>query len=445
MSVVIIGAGMIGASIAEFLVEAGKDVIVIDRDKSRLASLESMLDIQTIQGEGCDAVVLHAAQVEQAELVLALTGSEDANVLAASSAKHMGARKSVARAHSAHFLKPDGFDYRQVFNIDLMLSPEMLTAAEVVKFLDNPDALALEFYAQGKVQLLQFELAEGHPYCGHPLREIRLPGGVLVVLVTRGTEVLIPKGETHLMAGDKITLLGKRGTLAGMHDLKLKSTRENLGVIMIAGGGETGSFIAATLETRALSVKLVEIDPERCRVLAARHDHATVLHGDATNRVFLTEERIENTDVFIASMESDEDNIMASLLAKKMGVRKCVAVVKRPDYTPILLEATEIDLALSPRQVTAAKILSLVKRGLIKNISLLEGGKAEVIEFTPGEDSPLLDKPLQEIVFPPGCLVCMINHGQSIRVPRGGDQIRWGDTVIMVSLAEVSAEVEKLF
>lgn len=445
MIVVIIGAGMIGASIAEFLVEAGQDVIVVDRDKARLVNLETLLDIQTLQGEACDAEILHAAQVEKAELVLALTGNEDVNVLAAAVAKRLGARKTVARAHSPHFLKPNGFDYRHAFDIDLMLSPEVLTAAEVVKFLDNPDALALEFYAQGKVQLLQFELAADHAFCGHSLRDLKLPGGVLAVLVTRGEEVLIPKGELVLLAGDKVTLLGKRGTLAGMHDINVKAGRDRSVTIVIAGGGETGMFIAATLEPRVRSVKLIEKNADRCRELSARLDHTTVLHGDATSRVFLTEERIQNADVFIASMKSDEDNIMASLLAKKMGVQKCVTVVKRPDYTPLLLEATEIDLALSPRQVTAAKILSLVKRGLIRNFSLLEGGKAEVIEFTPGDDSPLIDTPLQEFKFPPGCLVCMITRGHTIRIPRGSDQVRKGDTVIMMSLADVSAEVEKLF
>jgi trk system potassium uptake protein TrkA len=444
MIVVIIGAGVIGGSIAEFLVGVGRDVIVIDRDKEALQGLASFLDIQTIQGHGCDPNVLTNARVSQAELVLAMTPNEEVNLLAATCAKRLGAQKTVARARSPHYLKPNGFDYRQALDVDLLISPEVLTAAEVVKYLDNPDALALEFYAHGKVQLLQFELEPDHRFCDHFVRELGLPGGVLAVLVTRGEEVLIPKGDLRLMAGDKVTLLGKRGTLEGMRHITGRG-RAKIETVVIAGGGETGAVLADTLEQKVRSVKLIELNIDRCRMLSSRLNRTTVLHGDATHRHLLVEERVGAADIFVSAMKSDEDNIMAALLAKKLGAGKCVAIVKRADYTPVLLENTAIDLALSPRQVAANKILALVKRGLIKNISLLEEGRAEVIEFTPRPDSPLLNTSLKEAIFPAGCLVAMIGSGHSVRIPRGDDQIRPGETVIMVTLAEVADKVEMLF
>lgn len=444
MHVIVIGLGTIGASIAQFLAESGHNVVAVDIDKERLERLEVHVDAQTIQGHACDPEVLRTANVEQADLVLALTSNEELNVVAAAAVKHMGSKKSVARVHSPHYLKTSRLDYRSTFNIDLTLSPELLTAAEVVKHLNNPDALAMEFYAHGKVQLVQVELDEENPYCARPLKDLDLPAGVLVVLVSRWGKVLIPRGDAMLLPGDKVTLLGKSSTLTGIRHLTEKSF-SGRGSVMIAGGGETGAILASALETKVSTVKLFEIDAQRCRALSERLDKTLVLHGDATERNFLEEERIARADVFVAAMRSDEDNIMASLLARKLGAGKCVTIVKRPDYIPLLEETTTVDLALSPRQIAAGKVLALIKRGAIKNVALLENGQAEVIEFIPRPDSPLLDTPLKDIEFPEGCLVGMIARGNTIKIPSGRDRIRQGDTVIMVVLAEVADSVESMF
>jgi trk system potassium uptake protein TrkA len=445
MNIIIVGAGTIGQSIAEVLLTLGEDVVVIDLQKEALERLEERLDVQTIRGDGCDPAVLKAARVEGSHVVMALTRDERSNLLAATVAKRLGAAKSIARVRSPHFLRPEGFDYREALGIDLVICPEVLTAAQIVKYLDNPDALALEFYAQGKVQLVKIELEADHPYCNKTPRELNLPGGVLVVLVTRGSGVLIPKGQTTFLAGDKITLLGKSGALNTMKPGRGRSPQGRFKNVTIAGGGRTGALLAAALEGKIPNVKLLEWNLDRCRELAAQLDKTTVLHGDATTRSFLTEERVGQADVFVAAMQTDEDNIMASLLARNLGAGKCVAIVKRPDYTPLLVENTKIDLALSPREVTAGRVLALMKRGLIQNISLLEDGRAEVIEFRAGPRSPLIGKPLKEIVFPDGCLVGMIGRGNTVRIGRGDDKILAGDTVIMLTLAEVSKEVEALF
>jgi trk system potassium uptake protein TrkA len=443
MVIVIIGAGTLGQSLAEMLLTQGEDVVVIDREKEALERLEERLDVQTILGDGCDPAVLKRARVSEADVVLAMSREERSNLLATAAAKHMGAAKVIARVRSPHFMMTDVIDYREALGIDLVICPEVLTAAQVVKFLDNPDALALEFYAHGKVQLIQFELEEDHPYAGKTLLELNLPGGVLVVLVTRAQEVLIPKGQTRLMGGDKITLLGKSGALRGMRPGRSQHGRFNS--VTIAGGGRTGLLLAQALEGRIRNLKLLEVNLERCRELAGMLDHTTILHGDATTRSFLNEERVGQTEVFVAAMQTDEDNIMSALLARNLGAEKCVAIVKRPDYTPLLVESTKIDLALSPREITASRVLALIKRGMIQNISLLEDGRAEVIEFRAGQKSALLGKALKEIEFPDGCLVGMIGRGNNVRVGRGDDKILAGDTVIMVALAEVSKAVEALF
>lgn len=445
MTVIIIGAGTIGASLAEFLFDAGMDVIVVDSNKQSLLRIESALDVQTFEGNACDPHTYEQAGAATADLALAMTGNDEVNLLAAMAAKNAGAGRCVARVRQPHYLQTEALDYRRLLDIDLIVSPEVLTASAIVKFLNNPDALALDFYAQGKIQLLQVVLPGDHAFCGKALMELNLPGGVLIVLVTREGEVLIPKGGDRLAAGDKITLLGKRGTLEGMRRQFGRTKTGGIGNVVIAGGGRTGYYIADTLDRRVDSVKIVEFDEGRCRDLSARLPHATVLHGDATERNLLVEERIGKADVFVAALSNDEDNIMASLMARHLGAGKCIAIVKKPDYTPLLIENTAIDLALSPRQITAERILSVVKRGAIKNVSLLENGLAEVVEFTAGPGAGILNTPLKDLKLPAGCLAGMIQRGKGVRIPSGDDAIHENDTVIMVMLAGVAAKVESLF
>jgi trk system potassium uptake protein TrkA len=445
MLVIIVSAGQVGQTIAEMLLKMDHDVIVVDHSKEALEALENRLDVQTILGAGTDPAVLKKANIGRADVFMALTRDEEANLLSALAARQLGAKRTVARVRSSHYLKPDGFDYRKALDIDLVISPEVMTAAQVVKYLDNPDALALEFYAQGKVQLIQFEIEERHAYAGKPVREIKLPGGVLVVLVTRGTEVLIPTGETALVAGDKITMLGRSGTLNSLREGLGKQAGSKFGTVVIAGGGQIGALVAEALEGKNRNVKLLEMNLERCRELAAHLEKTTILHGDATTRSFLSEERVGKADVFVAAMHSDEDNIMSALLARNLGAAKLIAIVKRPDYTPLLVEGTQIDLALSPREVTAARVLAMLSGGRIRNVSLLEEGRAEVIELRAREGSALVGRPLKELTFPPGSLVGMISRGNTVRIPRGDDKILAGDTVIMVTLAAVAREVEEMF
>lgn len=445
MTVIIIGAGTIGCSLAEYLFDAGMDVVVIDVDKQRLMRLEEALDVQTLEGHGCDPNVLLTAGAMRADLLLAMTSNDEVNLLAAATGKNVGVGKTVARVKQPQYLQTNEQDFRRLLGIDMIISPEILTASEIVKFLDNPDALALEFYAQGKVQLLQFELPEQHVFCGKHIYEIKLPGAALVVLITRGHKVLIPRGGDILKPEDRITLLGKTGTLENLRELTRQRQAEQLDRIVIAGGGRTGLYLAQTLDKRMDSIKILEVNEARCRELSTRLERATILLGDAMERSFLQEERIGNSNVFVAAMSNDEANIMACLMAKQLGVEKCIAIVKRPDYSLILEENTEIDLALSPREICASRIMSVVKRGAIRNLSLLEEGQVEIAEYTVPSGAKIIDIPLKELQLPEGSLAAMIQRGKTVRIPRGDDAIHAGDKVIMVCLSEVASKIDSLF
>jgi trk system potassium uptake protein TrkA len=445
MYVVLIGAGTIGTGISEFLVKSGYDVTFINLTREPLDKISMVSDVHTIIGHGCDPLVLKAAEVQKAGLVMSLTSNQEANLLAVSMAKRMGAEKTIARVRSRHYLSPLHETHRKALGIDMLISPELLTADQIMKFMDNPNMLELESYAQGLAQLVQIEVSKHHVYCGRRVMDIDLPGPVLIVLVVRDGEPLIPNGPFMIKARDKLTLLGKTETLSKIREINERNGAKDFRKAVVAGGGVTGRFIATALQHKVSSLKMLEVDADRCRVLGEFIDQANVLHGDATNRGFLLDERVGQSDLFISAMHHDEANIMSSLLAKRLGARKCVAIVKRTDYAELLQENTDIDLALSPREITIARIMKVIKSGLIHNLSLLEKGKAEIIEFRATDQSRVVETPLSEIKFPEGCLVGMISRGKSVRIPRGDDKIKAGDSVIMVLLAGIEKKVEEMF
>jgi trk system potassium uptake protein TrkA len=443
MDIIIVGAGTIGRSIAGLLVQENHNVTLVDSSLKRLEEIAATLDLHTLQGWGSDYEVLELAGAEQADLLLAVTDHDEVNLLSAHAAKRLGTNKTVARVSRHCYLNSVRLNYRALLDIDLVLSPEVLTAVEIVKFLDNPDALALEHFAHGRVQLRKVVIAADSPLVRTPLKELTLPEGVLVVSIVRGEEIVIPKGDDVFAAGDKVIFMGL-AEMTHVTQQAFHESKEEIQSIVIAGGGETGLFLAQTLEKRRYRVKLIESDRERCNYLSRLLDRVTIINGDATDAQFLKEERISGADVYIAVTGDEEVNIMSSLLAKELGARQCITKVERPDYISIM-ERSGIDLALSPRLVTANKVISLLKRGKIKSLSILEEGKAEVIEFQAAEGAAVVNRPLAEVEFPTGCLVGAIVHLGKVKVPRGRNIIYPGDLVIVFCLAKVAEEVEKLF
>lgn len=434
LKIIIIGVGTMGSHISELLQAEKHQVVVVDRSSENLKRISDSLDVQTLQGHGADPYILRKAGVADAELVLAITNIDEVNLLAAFTAKQLGAKKCVARARSPWCVDTRRINLRSALGIDRILNPEHLTALEIVRYLDDPDALALARFAFGKVQLVSFTLDERSKFAGRALKDCRLPPDVLVVARSRGNEVLIPKGDTVLQAGDKLTLMGVAEALPEAQRL-FHTPTQRIRNIVIAGGGVTGLFLAETLEKQNFQVRLIERDRERCRVVSESLTHAEVIHGDATNINFMKEERIPTADVFVGVTGDDENNLMSCLLARELGVDKTVVKLSRPDYAS-LVQKFGVSLALSPRHVMAERILTLISRGRIQALTLLEDGRVEVIEFTAEHGSPIVGRPLSELSLPRGTLISTIVHLGETIIPRGSDRIEPGDTVIAVGLRE---------
>lgn len=443
MNILICGAGTIGLHIAEFLSADGHDVCLIDLDGRRLAEIGDTLDVQTLRGHATDPSVLAQAQIGECELFLAMTSHDEINLVAAMTAKRLGVGRTVARVQNPWFLDHDEVPYRSALDVDLIVSPGRLTAYEIAKHIEQPEALAFVEFARGRVQMRQFRLDDSGPYTGKPLRDLTLPSGVLIAAVTRSDTTMIPKGEDSLVAGDRVVLIGRTDALDAL-DIAWHGDKPGIQRIVLFGGGMVGFYLAQLLTDSPYDVKIIERDRERCEWLSTHLPDATIIHGDATAAGLLKEERVASADLMVASTGEDEDNLMSCLLAKSMGLPKAFMVLRRPDYAKIV-EQMGVDLALSPRIVTAEKILALVRRGKIRSVSLLEGGRVEILEFQALPDTPVVNRPLSEIRFPAGSLVGAVVHHRQVRVPHGTDVIQSGDLVVTFCLTSARDDLEALF
>lgn len=446
MNIVIIGAGNVGTNIADYLSKEGHDITVIDESKDRLSDVGDLMDVATLTGHAADHAILQQAGVADADLFLAVTNHDEVNLISAFTAKRMGARTAVARVRSRVYHQRVDLDYTAALKIDLMLSPERLTAQEIVKYVDNPAALAMETYARGRVEMRRFYVERDSPLLHQPLHKIKMPQGTLVVSISRGDDVIIPTGQDTIEPDDRVALIGLPRQINEAQGL-FSTANQEIGArqeAVLAGGGETGFYLAETLERRGHRVKLIESDRERCQFLSEHLESATVVHGDARNMPFLKEERVGGADVFIATTGDDETNVMSSLLARELGVRKTCCLVDRPDYVNVIRK-TGVDLVLSPRVVTASKVLALVKRGQIRSVSILEEGKAEIVEFIVGPNASIINQPLKDIRLPPGCLVATIVHKGQVLIPRGSSMMHRDDIVIIAGLSGSIDRVEAMF
>ncbi|QDT30855.1 Trk system potassium transporter TrkA [Thalassoglobus polymorphus] len=429
MHAVILGAGTVGRSIAEILVQHDVDVCIIDEQREVLNQVEEQLDVQTVLGSACEAIPLFQAGVQNADLCLAVTSRDEVNLVGGSLSKVMGAKRTVARVFNPAYRDISTFDYQRHFGIDRLLSLEKLTALELAKGLSAPGLFAVENFARGGVQVLEASVAKRSKAVGQTIRELRLPPTVRIGLLVGEHGPCVPNAEQAIRAGDRVTLIGKQEALDDIRSLFEPRTQPTMSVI-IAGGGEIGFHLAKLLDSKRYRVVILESDPKRCKHLSVRLEFATVLTGDATIRSELEEARVSSTDVFVAAMGRDEDNIVCGVEAKELGAKRILSIVRRPDYANVL-ERIGIDIAVSPREVMAGEIIGMVLTGPINRKSEIAGGAAEVWEVQVEEGAPCLDAKLKELKIK-DCLIAAIVREDFVEVAKGDDQLRPEDTAVII-------------
>jgi trk system potassium uptake protein TrkA len=435
MRVIIIGAGEVGRSIASAL-QTDHDVVVVERDPQRIELLQS-LDVLALLGNGASLKTLKDAGAEKADLVIASTDIDEVNIVACASAKQLGTKVTIARVQDAEYLQTWK---RGSLGVDEMVCSELITSQAIADVIGLRGVRAADEFADGKILMTETVVEENSPLIGLRLREAAIPKDCNVASIIRGNTVIIPRGEDHILAGDRLVLIG---TPQAVHEFNRRlSLYPTVKEVLIIGGGRIGFRLAQILQTRGLRPKLIEPDEERSRWLAENLPHTLVFHGDGTDIELLEREGLHRCDVAVSVTGADERNLLCGLLLKRMGVSQVIVRVEDPNFITIF-ERVGIDIAINPRRLIAEEIIGFTRERIEKALSL-EQDRAEVLEIEVSPQSPLIGVKLAAAQVPAGVLIGAIVRGERVIIPRGTDALQPGDHVIVFSTKEAAATVEKL-
>ncbi len=445
MKIIIVGAGEVGYNIADVL-SKGQDVTVIDQDEKRLQEIAEKLDVLTVHGKGSSPQVLRKAGLDSADMIIAVTNSDDTNMVAcllASSQSNVAYK--VARIRNAELDATSVIFDKDHLNIDLCINPEHEAVKNALNLIDYPGATEIIDFVDGRVKLVGFLVNQECPVVENSLRSIRMVYPQIKALVTsiiRKEKLIEPTGSTRILAGDYVFAVAVSGQLRELLQVYGKSS-DALKRIFIMGGGNTGFMLAQALQGRGLPAKVIEKNHGKCEELASLLEKVTVLHGDGTSQEVLLEENIQETDCFIAVTDDEEANILGALLAKRLGAKKSIALINRVEYMP-LVSIIGIDGVINPRHAAVSKILNYVRKGKIVSATPLHDERVEAYEAIALETADITDRPIKDIKFPPGTIVGAIIRKDEILIPDGDSVIRPDDHVIIFTFRSTVQKLEKM-
>jgi len=450
VKIVILGAGQVGSTVAESLVSEANDITVVDIDSARLRNLQDRLDLRTVLGSAAHPSVLAEAGIEDCDLVIAVTQSDETNLVACKLAEQLfNVPTRIARIRATDYLVNERVLGEECFAVNLAICPEQVLTDYIVKLVHFPEALQVLEFAHGKVSLVAVRAFQGGPLVGHQLKDIRshLPSvNTRVAAIFRGDSPIVPEGDTVVEAGDEVFCLAATRDIR--HVMReLRRMDKPVQRIMIAGGGNIGLRLGAALE-RDYTVKIIEYSKKRCELLSSQLNRALVLQGDVTDEALLEAENVDDMDMFIAVTNDDENNIMSALLAKRMGAKRVVALINRRSYVD-LLQSGQIDIAISPAQATIGTLLAHVRRGHVTQVHSLRRGAAEALEAVvhgDRESCRCVGRRIDELDLPKGATIAAIVRGDEVIMAHHDTVIQGEDHVILfVTDKKTLPRVEKLF
>lgn len=443
MKIVVVGAGKMGYSIAQLLADGSYDVVVIEQDEDRRQVVKDSLDVLTIQGNGCSPDILSMPEVRDADVFIAVAESDEVNMVACRMAKEFGAKHTVARVRNEEYTGLEPKMLNKTMGVDLNLNPERITATEISHILMTPAALDVDDFADGKVRMFGTRLPEDFPFLGVPLKNVRLPGSILIALIFRKHQMIIPHGDDILEAGDNVYFVGGQEVIKEFEE-NFEARYEKLERVLLIGAGRAGRMLARLLEQKGVFVKVIDKDKERCRILSEQLSNGLVLCGDGTDIDLLTEEGISEADCVVCLTEDDKLNLLLALLAKHLGAKKTIVRVARSEYVDLMAKVG-VDIALSARLLSAAEVIRFVRQGGVVSVALLEGAKAEALELKVQPGCKVEGKTLIKAGLPRECLVCGIVHGDTASVPNGRSILYAGDRIIVFAKSEIVQDVMDMF
>ncbi len=435
MRIAIAGAGEVGYNLAQTL-SSNHEVYVIENDLQKLERL-SDLDVVVVAGNAANIRVLKDAEVGTADVFLAVTGNDEVNLLAGIAAKQMGASKVIVRVENPEYVnKPVVRDHP--LGYDVIICPQLALAQEAAKLIGMPGAIEIITFSDGRVEMVELQVMENSLADGKKIRELHLPRSVVITSVYREKKVEIPKGDTVLRKGDRVAIIGRPENLEMLKGIFGPPVTKR---VTIFGAGTIGSYIARILEKSRVSVKLIESNRERCEGLCAEMDEVKIICGDATDLEFLIEEEVGKSDTVVAATESDEKNLLISLLSKNLGARTVIAKVEKKEYVR-LFEAVGVDVALNPRKVTYNEVMKVLRRMNIETVAEIEG--TAVVEVVV-KNKKLVGKTLKELNLPKDAIIGAVVRGDECLIPRGDTKLELEDRLLVFAGWDEIEEIEEIF
>jgi len=440
--VIIVGAGEVGRSIAANL-EDTHDVVVVDRDSDVTEELTYSLDVLTIRGDGTDLEVLREAGLEQAGLVIACTDNDETNAVVCGAAKATAEVFTIARVRRRTLLET-WQGSQGAFGVDFMVCTDLLTAQTIFRISGLPSAHDVDTFAGGLVRMAEFDIPEDSPIVDRTVSEADCYDSLTFAAIFRDDEMIVTRGDTVIRACDRVVVIGSPDS---MHDFadEVATTPDDTEEVVIVGASEIGFQAAREFEEHGFRPRLIEQDHERAREVAEALPNTMVMESDATNSEFLAREHVGEADVVVAALDSDEKNLLVSLLADRLGVDRTVAIIETPEYAD-LFETVGVDVAVNPREETAEEIIRFTRTDHTEKIAMLEHDRAEVIEIEVGPDSVLVGQDIVDAAaeLPDGVVIGAISRGGEHITPRGSTAVQPGDHVVVFVDATVLDEVVEL-
>ncbi len=438
MRIVIAGIGKIGSKLTQALCGEGYDVTVIDKDPEVIDKTVNANDVNGIAGNALNLAIQKDAGVGKADVFIAVTGSDEINMLSSIVAKQVGVKHTVARIRDPEYSK-QFIVMLDTIGLDCAVNPELECAAEISRLLRHPSAVGMDTFAGGKVDLTEIVIDTGSPLCGMPLYRMRTvtDARVLVCAIKRGDSVIIPKGSTVIEAGDRVTFTADHTQVENFFSDIINEGKKLRDAILI-GGGRISYYLARKMTESGMTVKIVERDENRCKELSELLPKAEIIKGDGTNTDVLDEADFDSADACIALTGIDEENIIISMFARHAGIKKVITKINK-DTMAEMFGSVAGDTVISPKKITSDRILGYVRSfsaqdaNGISTLYKIADGMAEALEFVVTEDSKAVGKTLTELKIKPNIIVSCIIRGNETIIPGGNDMIMRGDKVIIVS------------
>jgi len=450
MKIIILGAGQVGASVASNLASEANDITVIDDNASVLQELQDRLDLRTVTGHASHPDVLMQAGADDADMIIAVTHSDETNMIACQVAYTLFRTPTkIARVRSVEYLKHPRLFAQEALPVDVIISPEQLVTDYIERLIEYPGAMQVLDFAGGSVQLVAAHAYHGGPLVGHELRDLKkhMPGiDARVAAIFRKGKAIAPEGDTIIEMDDEVFFVAARKHIRAVMS-ELRKLEKPVKRVILAGGGNIGMRLATAIENN-YHVRIIEHNTKRARYLSETLAKTIVLLGDAADQELLLDENIENTDVFCALTNDEEANILSAMLAKRLGARKVMSLINRASYVN-LVQSDIIDVAISPQQATIGSLLTHVRRGDVVMVHSLRRGAAEAIEAVAHgnrDNSKVVGRSIDEIRLPPGTTIGAIVRGEEVIIAHHDTVIETDDHVILfLSDKKFIQQVERLF